>query len=182
MLKKIIVIVFAVIVLWVVIVGIYLFKGYKQVHAGIALAKEAKVQFVTNHNQSLASSDFNQASSDFNSAKNTFNASVIAPLKKIPFVGTQIYSVIDLSSSASTLSAISAQTLNYYSSISNASSLGAKLNLIKTLPSFRQKEQAELKSVNLGPKKGLIPTLATQRALIAKYDLEANNLISGIGN
>lgn len=179
--KKFIVIIFAVILLWAIVVGLYLFKGYQQIHHGVALATEGRSQFVNNKNESLASSEFSQASSDFNSAKADFNAPIVAPLKSVPFVGTQLYSVIALSSSAGTLASISAQTLGYYSSIQNAGSFGAKINLIKALPSFKKKEEAELKSINLGPQRGLISILATQRALLSKYDSQANNLISGIG-
>lgn len=181
MLKKFIVIVFAVIVLWAIVVGLYLFKGYKQIHHGVTLANEGHVEFIKNKNSSLASSDFSQASSAFNSARNAFNAPVVAPLKVVPFVGTQLYSVIALSSSASTLSTVSAQTLNYYLSIYNAGSIGAKFNLIKALPSFKKKEETELKSINLGPQKGLVSVLASKRALMSRYDAQANKLISSIG-
>lgn len=171
-----------IIVLWSLIIGVYSFKGYTQIQSGIALANSGHVQFVKNKNGSIASSDFSNAASDFNSAKNTFNNPIVAPMKAVPFIGTQLYSVVALSASASILSTVSSQTLSYYALIHHASSLGEQLSLIKGLRSVASKEKVELKSINLGPKNGLISPLSTQRAALANYAVRANTLISQIGS
>lgn len=156
--------------LWVLFVAARLVLADHHLHAGVAAAKDARAALSAG---SIADSDapglLALAQSDFRSAHDDVASVLLAPLRVIPVLDTQLRSISALSASAADVSADSTEAVTTARHLLNEphTSPAQRTAAVTQLASVLGRLQHQVAQVRLGPSHGLIGALAKERATFA---------------
>jgi hypothetical protein len=119
-----------------------------------------------------------EAASDFDAANSTIRSPLVAPLRLIPWVGTQVRSADALSSSAGRVSSALALAANDVARLSTEASGMDRVTVARQALSIIQRTQESFGEVDLGPSRSLVGSLADARVRVETELNEATTLLA----
>lgn len=119
-----------------------------------------------------------EAASDFDAANSQIRSPLVAPLRLIPWVGTQVRSADALSGTAGRVSSALALAANDVSRLTNESSGMDRVAVARQALSIVQRTQESFGEVDLGPSRWLVGSLADARTRVETELTEATTLLA----
>ncbi len=160
----------ALLVAWGVAVALLLLQADHRLRAGIAAADRARAGLtLADLTDGGAGRSLQAAGADFTAAHRGVSSPWVAPLRVLPYVGTQVRSVDALSQAAATVAAAGDRTLQSVRLLvaephhTPAERAGLLARMARALEGLR----SEVSDVGLGPAHGLLHRLAHERSVFA---------------
>jgi hypothetical protein len=155
----------AILVIWLVLLGLRSMSAYRHDKNGLALLEQVKSNLSPDDLTSSGSERLlDQADAQFTSAQSELSSPLFGPITIVPVIGRQLRSVRALSTAAGTVSAVGSSFLSRVHTVINQphSAGPERVASIRTLATVSGASASRLHDIDTGPSQGLVAPLASK--------------------